>query len=330
MQIISLQPKHIEAAAELFAAQYRRLRRAAPILPERMQDPAPTAARLAELLARSAGLAAVEDGRLAGYMAWWVIDNFRETSRRAAYVPVWAHASAQGVERAATAALHHAACTAWHRAGCRAFAATLLTDDPLIYSFWFWNNYGALVVDAVRPAAPLSLPAKPGVSVRMAAPADAALMAALEAEHWRHYSQPPVLMMASHPAGVEECAALIADPANRVWLAFDGMEPVGYIRCEGSSEGAAEVMEDAPGRTTAITGAYVRPQFRGRGAAPAMIDAAAREFAARGGVRMAVDFESFNPEASTLWMKYFTPACISVIRYPEKSPEHPERPPGMP
>jgi hypothetical protein len=34
----------------------------------------------------------------------------------------------------------------------------------------------------------------------------------------------------------------------------------------------------------------------------------------------AVNFESFNPEAATFWMRYFEPVGLSVMRVPENLP----------
>jgi hypothetical protein len=61
--------------------------------------------------------------------------------------------------------------------------------------------------------------------------------------------------------------------------------------------------------------------YRGRKAAVALLDAALRDYADRGLTCCAVNFESFNPEAASFWMKYFDPVGLSVMRVPESSPE---------
>lgn len=48
-----------------------------------------------------------------------------------------------------------------------------------------------------------------------------------------------------------------------------------------------------------------------------MINAALREYAARGFTCCAVDFESFNPEAAVFWPRHFTPVGHSLVRVPE-------------
>jgi GNAT superfamily N-acetyltransferase len=112
-------------------------------------------------------------------------------------------------------------------------------------------------------------------------------------------------------------ANLLNNPANSVWLALMAGKPVGYMRFEGSSFGAASVV--GAETTVAITGAYTRPAYRGKGAAVALLDAALQTYAAQGFARCSVDFESFNPEAAAFWMKYFEPVCFSLLRVPELS-----------
>ena len=45
---------------------------------------------------------------------------------------------------------------------------------------------------------------------------------------------------------------------------------------------------------------------------------ALRDYAAQGFGRCSVDFEAFNVEAATFWLKYFDPVCLSVTRVPER------------
>ncbi len=144
------------------------------------------------------------------------------------------------------------------------------------------------------------------------------MISQLESEHWQHYAQPPVLMTASRASTTAEIAELLRDPCNSVWIAFDGQTPMSYLRFEGHSHGAAQSVQAET--TAAITGAFTRPAYRGRGVAPALLDAALRDYAARGYQRCSVDFESFNPEAATFWMRYFTPVCLSLMRVPERGP----------
>jgi ribosomal protein S18 acetylase RimI-like enzyme len=320
MQITPFRTDYIDDAARLFISNFKKLRQTVPATPGNLEDPAQVAPLIKGIMESSGGVAALEHGKLIGYLGWWAIDHFRGTNRRAALVPEWAHATVQlGMEESRPSiyrALYRAAAAHWVDAGCQTHAVTLLASDKIAERTWFWSGFGLTVIDAVRPVQPLQVPAPSTLMIRKATLDDSHLLAQIEAEHWMHYSQPPTLMIPSAPDGPEEFAALLSAPNNSAWLALDDGQPAGYMRFETGGHGAAQIVqaEDA----FAITGAYTRPTYRGHGVAPALLDSALRDYAARGYNCCTVDFESLNPEAAAFWMKYFDPVCLSVIRIPEK------------
>jgi ribosomal protein S18 acetylase RimI-like enzyme len=195
-------------------------------------------------------------------------------------------------------------------------ALPLLASARAALEPWFWSGFGLLVVDALRPLpAPLGKRPPQGLTVRRAEVQDAALVQQIDAEHWEHYTRAPVFMTPHTPQSLQSYEEFLGGESNSVWLAFHGSELAGFMRFEGKSRGAADVVSDE--KTAAITGAYLRPAQRGRGAAPALLEAALQHLAARGYQRCAVDFESLNPEAAAFWPKYFHAVCYSVMRIPE-------------
>lgn len=322
MEIAPLTRDHLDAAAALFTAHYRRLRQSVPSLPPRMESPAAVAEMLEGLVAGPGCSGAFEDGRLVGYLGGWTFDGFRGTPRRAAYCPEWAHAVLPDLPATAVRriywALYRSLSAGWFADGVQVHAISLLGDDLAAREAWFWNGFGLHVLDAVRPLAPIEATMPEGYRLRKAGLEDAQTLAVLEAEHWAHYAQAPVFMVSNFASTAEECAALIQDPVASFWLAFseaDG-EPAGYLRFESRIDGGADILVDED--TVGATAAYVRPAHRGRRLAPALLDAALRDYAARGFQRCAVDFESFNPEAASFWPKYFQTVAYSMIRVPER------------
>jgi ribosomal protein S18 acetylase RimI-like enzyme len=317
IEIVPFDKKFIPQAAGLFVENFRKLRRAVPILPDRWEQSETVCDQMEELFSGRLGVAALADGQLVGFMGWLLAPHFHEAGRTGAYCPEWGHTCVENGKTAIYRALYRAASTLWAAAGCQVHAITLLAGDSATEKAWFWNGFGLMVVDALRPLTSLGCPAPRGLEIRKAAPADAGRLSVLDTEHWRHYSQPPVLMAERTATDLPGFISLLQDERNSVWLALDGKDPVGFMRFEGSSFGAADVVNAES--TTAITGAYVRPAYRGRGAAPALLDAALRDYAARGYERCSVDFEAFNPEAAAFWMRYFESVCLSVTRIPEIS-----------
>jgi GNAT superfamily N-acetyltransferase len=316
MEIVPLIPQHLPAAAALFAENFHSQRIAVPALPETMEDPAVCIDLLSRLTGSETGapraLAALKDDRLVGYLGWFIFDRFRGADDRAAYCPVWAHATVPANRRKIYTRLYKAAAQHWTAAGCPRHTLTLLAADDVARETWFWNGFGLLVVDAVRWLTPLNIQPPTDIRIRKASVDDAPVLAELESIHWKHYSQPPVLMAPNEPDDAQALRALLAQPQNSVWLAEDAGRPVAFLRFEASSEGAAEIVRSET--TTAITGAFVRPEHRGRRIMPALLSAGLDEARAHGLTRCAVDFESFNPEAAAFWPRYFDPVCFSLSR----------------
>lgn len=316
MEVVHLHPEHLPQAAALFVCNFKSLRQGIPVLPDTFEDPETVSKQLAKLLSTCPGVAAFEQDRLVGFIAWYVFNRFREVERRTAYCPEWAHAAEKGMKPKVYRALYRAAAAQMTAAGCRAHAITLLARDPELEKFWFWNGFGLTVVDAVRSIEPPETPPAAGCKIRKAGLEDALMLAALEIEHWQHYYESPVLMAPQQPDDAAQIAALISDSKNAYWVATDNDRPIGFIRFEGSSFGAADIVNDVS--TVAITGAFVRPEYRGRKFASAILHAALSEYSKQGYRRCSVDFESFNPEAAGFWMRYFDPVCLSVMRVVER------------
>jgi GNAT superfamily N-acetyltransferase len=318
LSITPLDPRHIEAAAALFAAEYARLRAAAPELPATFLDPAQAAERLAGMTGRAiVALDADPQGRhrVAGYIAWWQSTNFRRTGRRGAYVPEWGHATLPEARVDIYRSLYRAASAEWAAAGNRVHAISLLAHDHIAREAWFWNGFGLMVVDAVRPCAPLPAPVVTGLTVRRATAVDATALAALDAEHVAHYAAPPIFMAAAAADTPDDLRAYLAGPRNTIWLALAGDEPAGFMRFRGDDFDAVAILESDA--AAFCDGLYVRPAHRGRGAARAMLAAALDHYAALGLSALYTNFESFNPEAAAFWTRHFRPVCYSLMRTPE-------------
>jgi GNAT superfamily N-acetyltransferase len=315
LQIAPFSQQHIPQASALFAQAYTNLRTAVPAAPAPMQDPSRTARKLEWLLERSNGLAALDNGRFAGYLAWLIIDDFRDTGVRAAYCPEWSHAAIPAQARQVYRALYREAARQWEAAGCVTHALTLLAHEPAVIDTWFWNGFGMGTVDAVRPISAPGAPVPLGFSVRRAELADAVEVSRMDAEHCRHYAEPPVLMVEPSISSPDEVREFIQQPNSCYWLAWEGDRLAGMLKFEQRSFGAASIV--AAQDAIAITGAFTRPQVRGRGLLPALLSAGLNHYAGLGFQCCSVDFEAFNPEAAHFWLKYFQPVAYSLLRVPE-------------
>lgn len=315
MRVVDLADHHLEAAADLVADGIAALARAVPSVPPTLTDPAAILPMLQRHVARHGGLAAVAaDGGLAGFLGWHIVPRFRDTDRRAAYVPEWCHGFAAALPPEAHRRLYRAAAAIWTDAGCAAHAVTLPATAETERALWFETGFGLLLVDIIATTAPGAVPAAPsGVAIRRALPADAATIARLEAGLSAHVAAAPVLMRRDPPSP-DDCAAFLAGPGNAAWIAISDDEPVGLIQVAADGDGAACV-RSADG--VGILGTHVDPAWRGRGVGTALLQTARAELAANGVRRWHAEYESSNPEAAQFWPRYLAPAAYSLLRIPE-------------
>jgi ribosomal protein S18 acetylase RimI-like enzyme len=318
IEIVELQKAHFDDAAALFITKFKQLRQTIPVLPGTMEELRQIVEKLDALSKISPGLTALENGQVVGYIGWYIVERFRGTERTGAYVPVWGHGSVEKYGSSIYNALYRAASTQWAAARCGVHAISLLANDHAAEKTWYWNGFGLGVVDAIRPIHPLEVEGLGKLEIRKAQMDDAETLAVLEAEHLQHYTLPPIFMARPRPpensSGFQE---FLKNPLNSIWLAEVHGIPAGFIRFEGRSFGATEIVQSDT--TIAITGAYTRPESRGQRAAVSILDAALKDYAAQGYERCSVDFEAFNPEAAHFWMKYFQPVCFALMRHPEVS-----------
>jgi GNAT superfamily N-acetyltransferase len=318
MELHPFTPQYLPAAADLFLQNFRRLRQSVPALPAALEDEGLMAGKISRLLEAHPGVVALEEGRLVGYLTYMVLDNFRDAGRRAAYCPEWAHATATPYQGVAYRRMYRQAAAQWAAQGCQVHAITLLADDQEALQTWFWNGFGMAVVDAVRPMTPLEREPKTLLRIRQAGAADAPALAALDVEHCRYYTQSPVFMALRESQTADEFGEFLEQPGNSAWLALDGNLPVGFLRLNGYEFDAADIV--AAAEPIFINGAFLQPGYRGRGANSAMLQAALQHHARLGKTCCAVDFEAFNPDATSFWLRHFQPVCLSLMRCPEVVP----------
>ncbi len=318
MHISDFLPEHVDAAAHLYVENFKRLREYAPLLPDTLEHPAAIADKLSWLTTNAPGVAAWENGQLVGYLGWFLVDQFRRADRRGAYMAEWGHAAAEGEKRRMYRAMYRAASEQMETARAQVHAITLLANDPETEKMWYWSGFGLTVVDCIRPMEAIGAPKPAGLAIRKATAADAPRLAQIDEEHCRHYTQPPTFMVLPPADSAEQFAEFLAQPGNSVWIAEDGNTLAGFMRFNAGEYDGVEIL-NAPGMV-GINAAYVRPEYRGRGIAPAILDAGLGYYADQGVTRCMTNFESLNPEASALWMRYFQPVAYSLLRVPEREP----------
>lgn len=312
MEIVPLSEMHIEDAAGLFAAAYRRQRASTPDLPPRHEDPRLIAPKLQKILERNPGVAAVEKGRLVGYMAGFRPDHFFG-EHDGACCPEWAHGVSGENRGHIYEEMYRVLSGVWVGEGRYNHAVILPAGDAEVLRTFSWLTFGVRCVDAVRPLKPIPFEDCSGVKIKQATEGDLAGLLPLSEELQRFLFRPPIFLPQFQLDDQGSLTEWMSQPKHALWMAYREAQAVSFVCAEPSSPGASYIISDGEA-TASITGAYTVPAERGRGIAKALLSTAVDWAIDQGFKRMAVDFESANLSGRPFWLSHFQPVCYSLTR----------------
>jgi GNAT superfamily N-acetyltransferase len=307
LEIVPLVKEHLEDAALLVTARYRKLRQDVPSLPSRHEDVSSILSPLSDLASETPGVAAIRGGRLAGFLLGLVLPDFR--GKRAAYSPEWAN-SATGEDSGEIYREMYGQLSAhWVADGCSVHAVTLLANDREGIEGWHWLGFGLTAVDAMRDLTPLQGTIA-DVDIRRARLEDIEEVMALDQALQRYLAAGPIFLLLDEEHDREYHEQWLADPANVMWLAYRGAEIVACMAL-GPPEGCY-IIDDQ--KTVSIEPAFTKEDLRKRGIGTALLARCVDWARSAGYERCAVDFEPENISATRFWLRHFQPICYSLIR----------------
>lgn len=281
---------HVDAATDLVIGRVRQQRSRQPLLPPPLEERSRVGGLLANVAGQGLGVAALEGDRLVGFLA---ANGIPLWGSPGVYVAEWAN---HATDPDLIAPLYGAASDRWLAEGRIEHAITLWTDDASGEASWHHIGFGRVMVDTLRDLSSMGISAP--VGTRQAGPTDASVVANMERALWEYLAAPPVCRVHRVPEGVDAVFARLEEGRWPVWLALEGGTPVGFLSLSEPDDYPAAFAADDVVR---CDGAYLRPAARHRGTGTALLETAIAWAAEAGFKRLAVDYESANPEASRFW-----------------------------
>ena len=322
--VLPYDDRYHDAIVRMVAGRIAALRAVVTAIPDRLirHDALcdPLADELAPLLQPDRCRVAVRGGAVAGFLSWHETQSLRGTRRPGAWSP--AHGSA--VHRAEHApgevyeALYEAAARAWAASGREVLSGSVLRGHDREHEMWVINGFGRFLHDAVIPLPPARAIRHTDMTIRRATLDDVPALAVLEREHSAHYADPPVFMAPPAAASADDLVAFLDAEPNSIWVAADPVGPQAYLRFEAVSDGATPILHGP--ETISITGAFTRPELRGRYVADALLLTAMTHYASLGFDRVAIDHETTNPPARRFWGPRSQLVAVSYLRVLECPP----------
>ncbi len=306
MRIETFQKKHIPEATAIALANYQEQKQKTDVLPVINALPA-----LNGFAENGLGVAAVEDGRLVGFLCSCdPFENaFRSTDVRGVFSPMGAHGAIAENRLAVYERMYQAAAEKWVAAGAVSHAICLYAHDAALQHLFFTYGFGLRCVDAIRPMELLACAPCPGYSFRELEQARYAEIHPLELALHRHYRQSPFFMYRT-PDGAEVFLREVLEEKSRFFVAEKEGKICAYLKIH--SQGETFIAAGSGYRH--IHGAYCLPEHRGRGVYQNLINTAIHALHQEGYTHLGVDYESINPTAMHFWGRHFMPYTASVVR----------------
>ncbi len=321
MQIVPFTEEQIDPAAALLAACGAAEREREPALPAWLAGHEGARAAIARALAapRAAGLAALDAGRLAGFLIGTVELPNPLSHRslmdppRAGWVTCQAAQPAQAAE--SYRALYAALAERWVAAGSFAHNIGVRAGDRAALDAWFALGFGQIAAHGVRDVQPISGAAPPaGVTLRAATADDLDLVLRFTDAVNRHQAASPMFspyLPETLPDLRRELEGLLADPACGALLAErDGLLVGGF-----SFGPPPAVIDVAPERCLYIFDAWAAPTERGRGLGSALLGAVLARGRDCGAAWCQLYFLSANLPGARFWLSSgFRPLTLFLQR----------------
>jgi GNAT superfamily N-acetyltransferase len=277
-------------------------------MPSRYGDPDTLLPMLRNLAGHAPGVVALRAGRMVGFISSYLLPDWR--GQRATYSPEWGNGAEASDSRQIYESLYAHLAARWVQEGYRTHLVSMLAHDRDALQGWNWLGFGLTGVDAVQSLDPIPGP-RLGLEIRRAHGTDAertySLLMALHTE----LSESPTFLPSQARSRAEHLDWL-ADPANALWVAFRGKEPIACMGQGPSNPNACTIIADDG--TTSIVSAFTVEEARNLGTATVLLNEVLGWGRTQGYERCAVDFEPMNLLGRAFWLKTFQPVCYALRR----------------
>jgi len=306
MQIVDFTAAHVMQAALIAKQNYEDERGFVPALPPVCDLPDLTA--FAE---NGLGVAAFDGNDMIGFMCSISLFErpFQIENLVGAYVPLHAHGAVlQGREKI-YAEMYRAAAGKWIKEGAKSHAITLYAHDMAAQTQFFQYRFGLNGIDAIREITDMNINDYPGFEFTEILPDEFELLWTLHNLMLDHFLQSPIFIR--FPRGTKEEFRQINERQKPRYFAVKADNTIiAFMKLSKHGETFFSSNNDMMN----VCGAYLLPEFRGKGIYGALLSHVLLTLKREGYKRLGVDFESFNFTARKFWLKHFTVYTNSVVR----------------
>lgn len=305
MNIVNFEKEHINEAKGIALANYLEEKQFVKELPQVNDIP-----DLSEFAENGLGVAALEDGKLVGYLCCYrPWDHAFDSIAKGTFSPIHAHGAVLENREKIYGMLYQAAAEKWVAQGITYHAIALYAHDEKALRTLFRNGFGARCADAVRSMDAVDCLSQPDFVLRELPKEEIAKIRDLRRRLSNHLGSSPCFMNAREQ-DFQNWLVGAESRESQVYVAERKGLPVSFIEVESGGE---NFIAEAEGMNN-ICGAFCLPEYRGTGIFANLLNDVICRLRQQGVKYLGVDYETINPTANGAWNKYFTSYTCSVVR----------------
>jgi GNAT superfamily N-acetyltransferase len=270
------------------------------------------------------GVVAISGSKLVGYLTGYAhIPNFKGISP-GVYVPEWAYSVPETPDQGRILqSMYDAIAREWVSQGCCTHAITFFASDTALRDLLYWNGFGLLVVDAIRPIEwddrHSSTAIDAGITIRSATGDDLLGLARLDKELCTYLSESPIFLHHQEHDEQETAVRFLGEKVVSVVAEQDG-RIMACIRGTDQKQDSCTIVQDES--VMGINFGFTDPCIRGTGVGRAILEHVLEWGRSGQKTACAVDFESANVLGRSFWLRHFEAVCFSAIRFVDPRVTH--------
>lgn len=296
MDIVAFAEDHISDAAGLLAARHAADRARDPRLPRRYEDHRECRVLIEELVGKGSGVAAIQGGKLAGYIL--TRDGGLADPQRRGSIPLHGHALASPWDAETYREMYAGLAPRLLRKGIFEHQVQVMAGDAAVSAAWFSLTFGQWSHVAARGLEAVDAPHADAV-IRLAGPADAAEVKHLLFGLSRFDTLAPLFIpyVFSEEGWASEIEQGLGSEDMAFWLAY-----VDDLAVGGMQVGARKYPAmDRDQGCVHVFEAFVEPEARRAGTGTALLSHCLAWARDRGFEQLSLDFRTHNPVGGPFW-----------------------------
>lgn len=308
IKIGPMKAEHLSTAISLWKVQFDRYC-AGPAFPDFMGGGQRTVERyISEQIAAGNAVAATKSGELVGFMAWMYFDFHGE---KTAFLPITGHAACLGHELNIYQQLYGFAAQKWVSDDRFNHLWMTYFDDTMLKNRLYDLGFGSYVIDACQSTGAAGGDGESEDWITVATEGEVKALTEFANTSGEYYAASPIFLK-RYEHTQEEIKMLMEK--GTVLLAWDQGKIIGALSFTFDQGFHFEHLTTPDSAYLGGIGAFIDPDYRGKGIGTALLKQAFECCRKRGTPFLHVSFESANPDAIRFWPKQFKPAIRSVRR----------------